>query len=183
MLFRSNNSNLVRGRKIWSEDFAEARGHYHPYSWERLRSKKLSPSENMLASLIQESGRFDRVALGAGCFWHVEHALSRLPGVVNTTVGFAGGTGKQNPTYADVSNGDTGHAEVVLVTFDPLILSSRTLFDCFFAMHDPSMVRSHGKRAQGSGQYRSCIIVESDEMSGVAEDALDECQKIGRAHV
>jgi peptide-methionine (S)-S-oxide reductase len=168
-------------RKLWTEDPVDSyvhSGRLTPVSWKRFMAETLSPCDKLLLSVIQENASFIRVALGAGCFWHVEYALSRLPGVVHTVVGFAGGPKEVvKPSYAHVSKGDTGHAEMVLVTFDPQILSPNELFDCFFAMHDPTMVRAHGKRSQGSGQYRSCIMVNTDEMRLVADRAWNECQR------
>ena len=162
-----------------SVEYIQSVGHFAPVSWKLLRDGATSNSQKLLLSLLQDGdSSFERVALGAGCFWHVEHALRRLPGVVETTVGFAGGTvGLKKPMYSDVSNGDTGHAEVVWVTFDPYVLPPSKLFDCFFAMHDPTMVRAHGKRAQGTGQYRSCIFVDNEEMKQTANQVLKECQR------
>ena len=166
-------------RKLWMEDLVESNvsaARFTPVSWKRLTDGSLSSSNKLLLSVLQQYNLLERVALGAGCFWHVEYALSRLPGVVHTTVGFAGGIMKK-PTYSNVSKGDSGHAEVVLVTFDPHTISPSVLFDCFFAMHDPTMVRAHGQRAQGLGQYRSCIILDNNEMIQIASHALDECRR------
>ena len=121
----------------------------------------------------------ETILLGAGCFWHVEFALQRLRGVVSTQVGYAGGTVTTTPstvTYEEVCQGHTGHAEVVQVQFDPRLLPPNVLLDCFLAMHDPTKTRAHGKHAKGTGQYRSCILVENADMQAYAEQALDECQ-------
>ena len=154
-----------------------------PTSWRSLEStlnkKGNSPSLRLLREMVFDIVDTVSVVLGAGCFWHVQHALNRLPGVVGTKVGYAGGTRKPSSpivTYEEVCQGDTGHAEVVQVTFDPNILKPRVLFDCFLALHDPTKVRAHGKHAKGTGQYRSCIFVTSEEMLAIASQTLEECQ-------
>jgi methionine-S-sulfoxide reductase len=142
-----------------------------------------TPSVQILRKLVAHSVMTETVALGAGCFWHVEFALRRLPGVVQTTVGYAGGT-VASPSYKQVCRNDetTGHAEVVLVEFDPTILDPRVLFDCFLAMHDPTKVRAHGKHAARTGQYRSCILLPPETIASssccesAAHEAIAECQ-------
>ena len=106
----------------------------------------------------------------------MEFALRRLPGVIDTKVGYAGGT-LTYPSYEDVCKKDTGHAEVVKVTFDSSVLNLRKLIDCFLAMHDPTIVRAHGERAVKTGQYRSCVFISDKEMEKIANDALTECRK------
>ena len=78
---------------------------------------------------------------GAGCFWCVEAVLEQLPGVLDVTSGYMGGT-VDNPTYKQVCGGDTGHAEVVQVKFDPSTISYDTLLDWFFKLHDPTTARA-----------------------------------------
>lgn len=141
-----------------------------------------SPSLNLLKALLNKTIhiRYESVALGAGCFWHVEFALRRLPGVFATETAYAGGS-TQSPTYRDVCNGDTGHAEVVKVIFDPDVLPYNILLDCFLSIHDPTKVRSHGKHAEGIGQYRSCILCENPEIYQASLSALERCrQQLGK---
>ena len=139
-----------------------------------------SPSTKLLKALLTKVVRYESVALGAGCFWHVEFALCCLPGVLATETAYAGGS-TQSPTYRDVCNGNTGHAEVVKVIFDPDVLPYDVLFDCFLSMHDPTKVRSHGKHAEGIGQYRSCILCENPEIYQAALSALERCrQQLGK---
>lgn len=140
-----------------------------PQSWVALEESTL------LHATLKRLTRTSHVLLGAGCFWHVEFALRRIPGVVSTQVGYAGGSTPQ-PTYEQVCASDTGHAEVVHVEFDPAVLESRILFDSFLALHDPTKVRAHGKHAQGIGQYRSCIFVSDDDMKAAANAALEDCR-------
>lgn len=152
-----------------------------PVSWRALESHTNdSSSIQLLYNVCTEMAAFDEhtqtIVLAAGCFWSVEHALRRLPGVVCTETGYAGGI-TTSPTYKDVCENDTQHAEAVRVTFDPTILAPRILVDCFLALHDPTKVRAMGKYARGTGQYRSCIFVMNQEMEQVAREALEDCQR------
>ena len=144
--------------------------------WDDLGDGNGSPSIRLLQALMDKNVRYESIALGAGCFWHVEFALRRLPGVLATETSYAGG-GTQSPTYTNVCKGDSGHAEVVKVVFDPDVLPYDVLFDCFLSMHDPTKVRSHGKHAEGTGQYRSCIFCENPEIYQAALSALRRCRK------
>mmetsp|Transcript_61884 Transcript_61884/g.182772 ORF Transcript_61884/g.182772 Transcript_61884/m.182772 type:complete len:680 (-) Transcript_61884:1375-3414(-) len=147
-----------------------------PLSWHALEdNESLSPSIRTLRdALLPQPPRLKSAVLGAGCFWHVESALRRLPGVVGTSTGYAGGA-VPSPSYEQVCKSPTGHAEVVRVEFDSDVLPPRVLMDCFLAMHDPTKVRAHGKHAAGTGQYRSCTFFACEEMAGVAAEALREC--------
>ncbi|MBK8098127.1 MAG: peptide-methionine (S)-S-oxide reductase MsrA [Planctomycetes bacterium] len=103
---------------------------------------------------------------GAGCFWCIEAVLERLDGVLTVTAGYMGGQ-IDNPTYRQICNGDTGHAEVVQVEFDPAKISYSRLIDWFFQLHDPTT-----KNAQGPDhgtQYRSAIFVHDDDQRAIAE--------------
>ena len=149
--------------------------------WETVSDD--SPSGRLLRQIVDEyaavcgSSSNGHLVLGGGCFWHVEAALRRLPGVVDTTVGYAGGSVPQ-PTYEHVCSQERsdGYAEVVQVTFDPNILSPRELVDCFLAMHDPTKVRAHGKHAPLTGQYRSCIFVQDASQLDTIQQAIHDCQ-------
>lgn len=80
---------------------------------------------------------------GAGCFWGVEEAFRILPGVIDTEVGYAGGD-KNKGTYQEVCNGDTGHTEVVRITFDPAKIKYSKLVEVFFSVHDPTQMNKQG---------------------------------------
>lgn len=101
-----------------------------------------------------------------GCFWGMEDLLRKLPGVINTEVGYAGGELK-NPGYHDVKNGDTGHAESIQLVFDPAQLSYEKLLEFYFRIHDPTTENRQGN--DRGTQYRSAIFYHNDEQKMVAE--------------
>jgi len=104
--------------------------------------------------------------LAAGCFWGVEEILRTLPGVVDTSVGFCGGT-SENPSYREVVRGHTGHAEAVRIVFDPKRLDYETLLDVFFRLHDPTTPnRQHNDVGT---QYRSAIFYHDESQREIAE--------------
>lgn len=102
---------------------------------------------------------------GAGCFWGVEHILKDVPGVIDTVSGYSGGR-VENPTYKQVSYDDTGHAEVVQVTFDPSKVTYEALVNVFFRLHDPTQVNGQGPDI--GDQYRSVIFYTTDEQQKIA---------------
>jgi len=117
---------------------------------------------------------------GAGCFWGIEAAFRRLPGVVDAVVGYSGGH-TANPTYKDVCTDETGHAEVVQVTFDPARLSYDQLLSAFWEMHDPTQVNRQGP--DFGSQYRTAIFFHSPEQEAAARKskaALDASGKFRR---
>jgi peptide methionine sulfoxide reductase msrA/msrB len=115
--------------------------------------------------------------LAGGCFWGMEEILRKLPGVVDTRVGYTGGT-TSNPTYPDVHAGDTGHAEAVEVVFDPSRISYETLLGYFFRMHDPTTPNRQGNDVGTS--YRSAIFYHSEEQRRVAEQVKARIQASGK---
>ncbi len=110
------------------------------------------------------------ITLGGGCFWCMEAVFKRLPGVESVTPGYAGGH-VENPSYEVVCGGDTGHAEVVRVEWDPSVLSLEELLDLFWKAHDPTTKDRQG--ADIGPQYRSAIFYENDEQRRVAERSRD----------
>jgi len=156
-----------------------------PISWRPFDDfNHRGTSTEMLYSILIANSNIQTVTLGAGCFWHVEYALRRLPGVISTQVGYAGGdnefsvlTGAPVPiTYEKVCKGQTGFAEVVQMTFDTEICNPEVLFECFLALHDPTKVRAHGKHERKVGQYRSCIFALSENVTTVAKKVLNKCK-------
>jgi peptide-methionine (S)-S-oxide reductase len=117
---------------------------------------------------------------GAGCFWGIEAAFRRIPGVVDAAVGYSGGR-TVNPTYQDVCTDETGHAEVVQVTFDPAKVSYEQLLDAFWAMHDPTQKNRQGP--DFGSQYRTAIFFHSPEQEVAAKKskaAVEASKKFGR---
>lgn len=115
--------------------------------------------------------------LAGGCFWCLEAVYDEIKGVHSVESGYAGGR-VPNPTYRQVCNGDTGHAEVVQVHFDPNVVSYRDLLNVFFAIHDPTTLNRQG--ADMGTQYRSAIFYHNDDQKMVAESLIEElnAQKI-----
>jgi peptide-methionine (S)-S-oxide reductase len=109
--------------------------------------------------------------LGGGCFWCTEAVFREVRGILDVMPGYAGGS-TINPTYEDVCGGDTGHAEVVQVTFDPKQLTYRQVLEIFFATHDPTTMNRQG--ADFGTQYRSVIFYNSPAQRAVAEEVLAE---------
>jgi peptide-methionine (S)-S-oxide reductase len=112
-----------------------------------------------------------QATFAAGCFWGVEAAFRKLPGVVETQVGYTGGH-TDNPTYAQVCTDLTGHAEAVLVTYDSTKISYAELLDAFWTSHDPTTVDSQGP--DFGTQYRSAIFFHDADQEKAAKDSLKE---------
>ena len=105
------------------------------------------------------------VTLGGGCFWCTEAAFAQLRGIETIQSGYMGGQGR-NPTYAAVCEGDTGHAEVVRLTFDPAMISFKEILEVFFVIHDPTTLNRQGNDV--GTQYRSVIFYHSPEQRRIA---------------
>ena len=106
------------------------------------------------------------IILGGGCFWCTEAVFKMLKGVISVTSGYAGGS-KANPTYDQISGGQTGHAEVIRLEYDPARVSLGDLLAVFFATHDPTTLNRQGNDV--GEQYRSIILYEDDEQKLTAE--------------
>ena len=116
---------------------------------------------------------FEQAVFGMGCFWGAEELYWQIPGVHTTAVGYAGGDAAQ-PSYEQVCSGRTGHAEVVLVVFDPAAVSYAQLLKVFWEQHDPTQGMRQGNDI--GSQYRSLIQVFSDEQRRAAEGSRDAYQ-------
>ena len=118
----------------------------------------------------------ETVYLAGGCYWGLEELLSKISGVVDTSVGFSGGHVK-NVCYREVTTGTTGHAETVKVVFDSDILSFKELLLFFFKMHDPTTLNQQGNDI--GTQYRSAIFATNNEQILLAEDLIKKIDASG----
>jgi peptide-methionine (S)-S-oxide reductase len=118
-----------------------------------------------------DTNKTELATFGGGCFWCMEAVYERLPGVLAVTSGYAGGH-TENPTYEQVCGGDTGHAEVTQITFDPAKISYAQLLDVFWQAHDPTTLNRQGNDA--GTQYRSIILFHDEK-----EKVLAEKSKLG----
>jgi len=119
----------------------------------------------------------EKATFGAGCFWGVEEAFRHVKGVVSTQVGFSGGY-LENPSYQDVCAGDTGHAEVVQLEYDPDQVAYKDLLSVFWNIHDPTTPNRQGPDV--GEQYRSVIFYHTEEQRRLAVEAKAELEKSGR---
>ena len=115
----------------------------------------------------------EQAVVGLGCFWGAERRFWESPGVYTTAVGYAGG-GTPNPTYQEVCSGATGHAEVVLVVFDPTIASYEDILRTFWESHDPTQGMRQGNDI--GTQYRSAIYTSTDKQQNMARHSRDTYQ-------
>jgi methionine-S-sulfoxide reductase len=118
-----------------------------------------------------------KAIIAGGCFWGMEIILQKIPGILETTVGYIGGT-TPNPSYKEVCTGKTGHAEGVEIRFDPTQITYEKILDYFFRMHDPTTInRQHNDIGT---QYRSAIFYTSEEQKKIAEDVKKKFDASGR---
>ncbi|MET0620703.1 MAG: peptide-methionine (S)-S-oxide reductase MsrA [Thermoanaerobaculia bacterium] len=118
-----------------------------------------------------------KATFGAGCFWGVEEEFRKVPGVLQTAVGYAGGK-KDNPTYEDVCSDETGHAEVVEVEYDPARVSYDQLLEIFWNNHNPTTLNRQGPDV--GSQYRSAIFFHTPEQQEAAKASKERLEKSGR---
>jgi len=118
-----------------------------------------------------------KAIFGAGCFWGVELTFSKMEGVVSTAVGYCGGK-MPDPTYEIVCTGQSGHAEVVLVEFDPEKVSFDKLLDKFWLLHDPTTLNRQGPDI--GTQYRSVIFFQDEDQATLSKASKDKLQESGR---
>jgi peptide-methionine (S)-S-oxide reductase len=119
----------------------------------------------------------EEATFGAGCFWGVETAYRQLSGVQSTSVGYLGGS-LENPTYQQVCSGQTGHAEVVRIQYDPAQVSYSDLLDLFWKIHDPTTLNRQGPDM--GTQYRSAIFFHTPEQQAAAETAKTQMEAGGQ---
>lgn len=113
--------------------------------------------------------------LGGGCFWCLDSSFMQLRGVEDVVVGYMGGR-SPNPTYEDVCNGNTGHAEVAKVIFDERVISAETILDVFFTLHDPTQLNRQGHDI--GTQYRSVMFYADEEQHQMFIDSIARAKKI-----
>lgn len=130
-----------------------------------------SNMESVGAVTLQNDFGYEQAVFAGGCFWGVEHLFEKTEGVISAVSGYAGGE-VNNPSYHQVSSGNTGHAEAVLVTFDPKIISYEELVNLFWRMHDPTQENRQGPDV--GTQYRSAIFYMNEEQKEIAELSKDE---------
>lgn len=120
---------------------------------------------------MQTQDKRELATLGGGCFWCLEAVLEQVKGVEKVESGYCGGA-VSDPTYRQVCNGNTGHAEVIQVTFDPSVISFREILEIFFAIHDPTTLNRQG--ADVGTQYRSVIFTHTPEQKKTADEVIGQ---------
>ena len=115
--------------------------------------------------------QLETATLAGGCFWCLEAVFDLLRGIESITSGYSGGT-TENPTYKEVTTGNTGHAEAVQIIFNPSEISYKKILEVFFTIHDPTTLNRQG--ADAGTQYRSSIFCHSDEQQKTAVDVIRE---------
>ena len=118
----------------------------------------------------------EKATFGAGCFWCVEAVFGRIKGVESVTSGYSGGT-VENPSYEEVCTGNTGHAEVCRIQYDPEVINYEELLEIFWKSHDPTTLNRQG--ADTGPQYRSVIFYHNDEQKELAEKYKEKLDKAG----
>jgi peptide-methionine (S)-S-oxide reductase len=124
---------------------------------------------------MSDNNSLQIATLGGGCFWCIEAVYSGLKGVVKAESGYSGGS-VPNPSYEDVCTDETGHAEVVQVTFDPKVISYGEILRVFFSVHDPTTKNRQG--ADVGTQYRSVIFYHGAEQRKIAEQVIKEMKDV-----
>ena len=117
------------------------------------------------------ANKLETATLGGGCFWCVEAIYQTVKGVEKVVSGYAGGS-VENPTYHQVCTGNTGHAEVAQITFNPEVISFEDILYIFWRTHDPTTLNRQG--ADTGTQYRSIILYHNEEQKAIAEKSLQE---------
>lgn len=127
----------------------------------------------MNETILKNHPSLERATLGGGCFWCLEAVYQQISGVSAVVSGYAGGA-MSNPDYESVCSGQTGHAEIVDVYFDPKAVSYRDLLEVFFVIHDPTTLNYQGN--DHGTQYRSVIFTHSDSQNAIAHEVVRELE-------
>lgn len=150
-----------------------------PFSSCGQGSAKSNSKENSTNEIIPEkqsvsSIKTETATFAAGCFWCVEEQFKQLEGVVSVTSGYTGGT-TENPTYKQVSQGNTNHAEACNIVFDPQVISYKELLEAFFISHDPTQLNRQGNDV--GTQYRSAVFYQNLEQKQLTEFYINQLNK------
>lgn len=150
----------------------------HVFTGERFTAKNTRHCVNSISlQFVSEADvQLGEAVFAGGCFWGVEYWLGRIPGVLETTVGFTGGH-EDDPSYQDVCTRQTGHAEAVQVVFDPVRVSYETLARAFFETHDPTQLNRQGPDI--GEQYRSAVFYADEEQRSITERLIEELRENG----
>lgn len=132
---------------------------------------------DVFLTMTGKKGKSETATFGAGCFWGVEENFRKTPGVIETAAGYMGG-GKEKPTYEDVCTDETGHAEVVQVTYDPEKITYEALLGIFWANHNPTTMNRQGPDI--GTQYRSAIFYHTQKQKKLAEKSKEVLEKSGK---
>ncbi len=141
------------------------------FTTEVLEAEKKKRDERM------SKHEYQTAVLAGGCFWGVQDLLRKIPGVIDTEVGYAGGI-TENPVYDEVKKGKTGHAESVKITFDPKVIGYDKLLDFFFTLHNPTTPNQQGNDV--GSQYRSVIFYSDDVQKEAATKKIKEWEASGK---
>lgn len=126
---------------------------------------------------MDSNRKMEQLVFGGGCFWCVESCFNMLNGVESAISGYAGGH-KDHPTYEEVSTGETGHAEVVQINYDPTVISYEQLMEVFFFLHDPTQLNRQGNDV--GTQYRSVIFYKDEAEKAKAQAAIKLSESSGK---
>ncbi len=129
----------------------------------------------VLFTMTIKAQNIEKVTLGAGCFWCVEAVFQQLKGVAYVQSGYSGGN-TENPTYKEVCTGQTGHAEVIQITYDPQIISFEDILEVFWSVHDPTTLNRQG--ADVGTQYRSAIFYHNEKQKELAEAYIKQLNEL-----
>ncbi len=121
--------------------------------------------------------KIEKATFAAGCFWGIESAFCQIDGVISTIVGYSGGH-TENPTYEEVCTDKTGHAESVLIEFDPEIISYEKLLVIFWEIHDPTTINRQGPDI--GSQYRSIVFYHNEDQKNKAFSIKEKIEKSGK---
>ena len=127
---------------------------------------------NQTMTLNQNSTDYnEKATLAGGCFWCIEGAFSQVKGILSAESGYMGGQDK-NPTYESVCSGETGHAEVVQLSFDPSVITYEEILQIFFTLHDPTQLNRQGNDI--GSQYRTAIFTHNSKQASIANTIIDD---------